>query len=130
MGQSLYITFYCNDRNHNIMGNHYIKSFFRCALVIGLTAGLSAGAMAYGHRGGHGGHYGHYGHHRGWGWGGPALFGAVVVGGVLTAAAIAESRAEAATLRRCAVDFPRFDPASGTYIDAVTGAVKVCPYLY
>jgi hypothetical protein len=73
-----------------------------------------------------------------WGWRGPrwwgpgpgvAVLGGVIVGGALVAAAIAEHRAEAAAMRRCAVEFRSFDPRSGTFIDHY-GEVRVCPYLY
>lgn len=73
-------------------------------------------------------HFGGH-HHRGWGWAGPAIVGGIVIGGALTAAAIAERRASAASMRRCALDFPTFEPASGTFVDGA-GVVKICPYLY
>jgi hypothetical protein len=70
---------------------------------------------------------------RGFGWWGPgpaaAILGGVIIGGAITAAAVAEHRAEARDIRRCGRDFPGFDPRSGTYVDP-HGEVRVCPYLY
>jgi BA14K-like protein len=71
-----------------------------------------------------------WGGHRWWGPGpGVAILGGVIVGGALVAAAIAERRAEAAAMHRCAVEFRSFDPRGGTFIDRY-GEVRVCPYLY
>jgi BA14K-like protein len=67
-----------------------------------------------------------YGYGRGWGPG--ALIGGVIIGGVLTAAAIAEHRAEPSAMRACARDFRSFDPRSGTFVNN-DGDVRVCPYL-
>lgn len=77
-----------------------------------------------------------YGRHGGWGrggiWRGPgagiAILGGVIIGGALVAAAIAEHRASGSDMRRCARDFPGFDPRSGTYEDRY-GEIRVCPYL-
>ena len=71
---------------------------------------------------------------RGWGWGpgwwGPgAVVGGLIVGGALVASAIAEHRATDYAIRRCAEDFPGFDPRSGTFVNRY-GERRVCPYLY
>ena len=73
---------------------------------------------------------------RGWGWGwgprwrGPgAVVGGIIIGGALVASAIAEHRATDYAIRRCADDFPGFDPRSGTFVNRY-GERRVCPYLY
>ena len=74
---------------------------------------------------------------RGWGWGwgprwwgpGPAIVGGILIGGALVASAIAEHRATDYAIRRCAEDFPGFDPRSGTFVNRY-GERRVCPYLY
>ena len=53
----------------------------------------------------------------------------IIVGGALVAAAVAEHRASGDDMRRCARDFPNFDPRSGTYENR-HGEVLVCPYLH
>lgn len=93
------------------------------ALVALLVAAHTAHAYGFHHRG-HGHHHGH----GWWGWGGPAIVGGVIVGGALTAAAIAERRATADDMRLCARAYPTFDPATGTYTDAA-GIAHICPYL-
>ena len=78
-----------------------------------------------------------YGRRGGWGrggyWRGPgagiAILGGIIVGGALVAAAVAEHRASGDDMRRCAHDFPNFDPRSGTYENR-HGEVLVCPYLH
>ncbi len=78
-----------------------------------------------------------YGRRGGWGrggyWRGPgagiAILGGIIVGGALVAAAVAEHRASGDDMRRCARDFPNFDPRSGTYENR-HGEVLVCPYLH
>lgn len=99
------------------------RAIIAAALCVAMTASAAAG--------GHGHHYGHHHHHgRGWGWWGPgAVAGAIIIGGAVTAAAIAEHRARDADVARCARDFPSYRPSSGTFVDA-TGEVRVCPYLY
>jgi len=66
---------------------------------------------------------------RGWGWGGPAILGGLIIGGVLTAAAINEHRASESAMHRCADTYRSFDWRSGTYIDR-SGERRVCPFLY
>lgn len=70
---------------------------------------------------------------RGLRWFGPgpgvAILGGVLIGGAIVAAAIAEHRADGNAMRRCAREFPSFDPRSGTFVDG-RGEVVVCPYLY
>jgi len=74
-----------------------------------------------GHRGRR--HHGrrHHGH------GAAGLIGAIIAG-TLIAAAIREGRADDGDIRRCAEDFPDFDPETGTYINRY-GDERICPYL-
>jgi hypothetical protein len=70
---------------------------------------------------------GHRGHRRHGGSGAAGIIGAIIAG-TLIAAAIREGRADDDDIRRCAEDFPDFDPESGTYINRY-GDERVCPYL-
>jgi hypothetical protein len=67
------------------------------------------------------------GGHRHHGHGAAGLIGAIIAG-TLIAAAIREGRADDRDVRRCAEDFPDFDPETGTYINRY-GDERVCPYL-
>jgi hypothetical protein len=65
----------------------------------------------------------------GYGWSAPAVVGGLIIGGALVATAVAEHRAADAAMRRCAEDFPSFDPRTGTFRNRY-GERRVCPYLY
>lgn len=99
----------------------------RAIIAVTCFALLASPALADRHGGGH--YWHHHHHYRGWGWGWAPIAGAIVIGGAITAAAVAERRAAAADMRRCALEFPSFEPRTGTYVNGA-GEVRVCPYLY